>query len=49
MRLLRLRGAYILNTQAVLKFLKLDTLTYHREAVGLGRSLSPYRLRYMRV
>ncbi|MDR1480824.1 MAG: hypothetical protein LBJ00_18005 [Planctomycetaceae bacterium] len=33
-------------TQAVLKFLKLDTQAQQREAVVQGRSLSPYRLRY---
>ncbi|MDR1479958.1 MAG: hypothetical protein LBJ00_13570 [Planctomycetaceae bacterium] len=33
-------------TEAVLKFLKLDTQAQQREAVVQGRSLSPYRLRY---
>jgi hypothetical protein len=33
------------NTQAVLKFLKLNTQAQQREAVVQGRSLSPYRLR----
>ncbi|MDR1477627.1 MAG: hypothetical protein LBJ00_01660 [Planctomycetaceae bacterium] len=36
-------------TQAVLKFLKLDTQAQQREAVVQGRSLSPYRLRYTRL
>ncbi|MDR1479210.1 MAG: hypothetical protein LBJ00_09735 [Planctomycetaceae bacterium] len=35
-------------TQAVLKFLKLNTQAQQREAVVQGRSLSPYRLRYNR-
>ncbi|MDR1480808.1 MAG: hypothetical protein LBJ00_17925 [Planctomycetaceae bacterium] len=34
-------------TQAVLKFLKLNTQAQQREAVVQGRSLSPYRLRYI--
>ncbi|MDR1480265.1 MAG: hypothetical protein LBJ00_15115 [Planctomycetaceae bacterium] len=34
-------------TQAVLKFLKLNTQAQQREAVVRGRSLSPYRLRYI--
>ncbi|MDR1480287.1 MAG: hypothetical protein LBJ00_15235 [Planctomycetaceae bacterium] len=38
----------IVYTQAVLKFLKLDTQAQQREAVVQGRSLSPYRLRYTR-
>ncbi|MDR1477612.1 MAG: hypothetical protein LBJ00_01585 [Planctomycetaceae bacterium] len=33
-------------TQAVLKFLKLDTQAQQLEAVAQRRSLSPYRLRY---
>ncbi|MDR1477815.1 MAG: hypothetical protein LBJ00_02620 [Planctomycetaceae bacterium] len=33
-------------TEAVLKFLKLNTQAQQREAVVQGRSLSPYRLRY---
>jgi hypothetical protein len=33
-------------TQAILKFLKLNTQAQQREAVVQGRSLSPYRLRY---
>ncbi|MDR1480846.1 MAG: hypothetical protein LBJ00_18125 [Planctomycetaceae bacterium] len=32
---------------SVLKFLKLNTQTQQREAVVRGRSLSPYRLRYI--
>ncbi|MDR1480852.1 MAG: hypothetical protein LBJ00_18160 [Planctomycetaceae bacterium] len=36
-------------TQAVLKFLKLDTQAQQREAVVQGRSLSPYRLRYIEI
>ncbi|MDR1480881.1 MAG: hypothetical protein LBJ00_18305 [Planctomycetaceae bacterium] len=35
-------------TQAVLKFLKLNTQAQQREAVTQRRSLSPYRLRYMK-
>ncbi|MDR1289733.1 MAG: hypothetical protein LBK06_00880 [Planctomycetaceae bacterium] len=31
---------------AVLKFAKLNTAAQQREAVGQGRSLLPYRLRY---
>ncbi|MDR1478443.1 MAG: hypothetical protein LBJ00_05825 [Planctomycetaceae bacterium] len=34
-------------TQAVLKFLKLDTQAQQRETVVQGRILSPYRLRYI--
>ncbi|MDR1480130.1 MAG: hypothetical protein LBJ00_14435 [Planctomycetaceae bacterium] len=36
-------------TQAVLKFLKLNTQAQQREAIVQGRSLSPYRLRYNEV
>ncbi|MDR1479430.1 MAG: hypothetical protein LBJ00_10875 [Planctomycetaceae bacterium] len=35
------------STQAVLKFLKLNTRAQQREAVVQGRSLSSYRLRYL--
>ncbi|MDR1477498.1 MAG: hypothetical protein LBJ00_00990 [Planctomycetaceae bacterium] len=34
-------------TEATLKFLKLNTQAQQREAVVQGRSLSPYRLRYI--
>ncbi|MDR1290095.1 MAG: hypothetical protein LBK06_02725, partial [Planctomycetaceae bacterium] len=38
----------ILNyAKAVLKFAKLNTVAQQREAVTRGRSLLPYRLRYM--
>ncbi|MDR1479330.1 MAG: hypothetical protein LBJ00_10350 [Planctomycetaceae bacterium] len=37
------------NTQAVLKFPKLNTRAQQREAVVQGRSLSPYRPRYNNV
>ncbi|MDR1479002.1 MAG: hypothetical protein LBJ00_08670 [Planctomycetaceae bacterium] len=40
------RRGEIMKTQAVLKFLKLNTQTQQRETVTQGRSLSPYRLRY---
>ncbi|MDR1290302.1 MAG: hypothetical protein LBK06_03785 [Planctomycetaceae bacterium] len=33
--------------KAVLKFAKLNTVAQQREAVAQGRSLSPYRLRYI--
>ncbi|MDR1478996.1 MAG: hypothetical protein LBJ00_08640 [Planctomycetaceae bacterium] len=36
-------------TKATLKFLKLNTETQQREVVVQGRSLSPYRLRYIHV
>ncbi|MDR1478372.1 MAG: hypothetical protein LBJ00_05465 [Planctomycetaceae bacterium] len=36
-----------LYTEATLKFLKLNTQAQQREAVVQGRSLSPYRLRYI--
>ncbi|MDR1478488.1 MAG: hypothetical protein LBJ00_06050 [Planctomycetaceae bacterium] len=35
------------GTEATLKFLKLNTQAQQREAVVQGRSLSPYRLRYI--
>ncbi|MDR1480487.1 MAG: hypothetical protein LBJ00_16265 [Planctomycetaceae bacterium] len=34
-------------TEATLKFLKLNTQAQQREAIVQGRSLSPYRLRYI--
>ncbi|MDR1477800.1 MAG: hypothetical protein LBJ00_02545 [Planctomycetaceae bacterium] len=34
-------------TEATLKFQKLNTQAQQREAVVQGRSLSPYRLRYI--
>ncbi|MDR1141535.1 MAG: hypothetical protein LBL62_07570 [Planctomycetaceae bacterium] len=37
----------LLYAEAVLKFEKLDTQAQQREAVVQGRSLSPYRLRYI--
>jgi hypothetical protein len=36
-----------LYAKAVLKFAKLDTVAQQREAVIRGRSLLPYRLRYI--
>ncbi|MDR1480665.1 MAG: hypothetical protein LBJ00_17190 [Planctomycetaceae bacterium] len=50
---LRFKGGTLRNgmfgyyTQAVLKFLKLNAQAQQREAVVQGRSLSPYRLRYI--
>ncbi|MDR1289580.1 MAG: hypothetical protein LBK06_00115 [Planctomycetaceae bacterium] len=35
--------------KAVLKFAKLNTVAQQREAVAQGRSLSPYRLRYIEI
>ncbi|MDR1290005.1 MAG: hypothetical protein LBK06_02265 [Planctomycetaceae bacterium] len=35
--------------KAVLKFAKLNTVAQQREAVNRGRSLLPYRLRYLCV
>ncbi|MDR1478358.1 MAG: hypothetical protein LBJ00_05395 [Planctomycetaceae bacterium] len=40
-------SVYHLLTQVFLKFLKLITEAQQREAVVQGRSLSPYRLRYI--
>jgi hypothetical protein len=40
---------FVQYTKAVLKFPKLDTQAQQREAVVQGRSLSPYRLRYIWV
>ncbi|MDR1289880.1 MAG: hypothetical protein LBK06_01615 [Planctomycetaceae bacterium] len=46
--LCRLRHEIILMyAKAVLKFAKLNTVAQQREAVVQGRSLLPYRLRYI--
>jgi hypothetical protein len=37
------------NAKAVLKFVKLNTAAQQREAVTRGRSLLPYRLRYIKT
>ncbi|MDR1291679.1 MAG: hypothetical protein LBK06_10810 [Planctomycetaceae bacterium] len=39
---------FVNYTEAVLKFAKLNTVAQQREAVTRGRSLLPYRLRYIR-
>ncbi|MDR1290935.1 MAG: hypothetical protein LBK06_07020 [Planctomycetaceae bacterium] len=35
------------SAEAVLKFAKLNTVAQQREAIVQGRSLLPYRLRYL--
>jgi hypothetical protein len=39
----------IVYAKAVLKFAKLNTVAQQREAVSRGRSLLPYRLRYIQI
>jgi hypothetical protein len=53
MRLITFGDRYLLAilfyAEAVLKFAKLNTAAQQREAVTRGRSLLPYRLRYIWV